>query len=384
MTDSLIALAADLVRIDSRSAISNIAIAELIERALEGFEIERLDYLDAAGLAKRALVAHRGPPAGLGFSGHMDTVPETGWQTEPWSGRIVEGRLHGLGSTDMKGPLAACIVAARGLPAGVPATLLITTDEETTKQGAMLIATRSELVRRARPAAILVAEPTGLAPVRGHRSHIAFTAVATGVQAHSSSGRGRNANWDLVPFLVEMRAVFERLRTDPALQDTAYDPPFSDFNPIIDNHGVAINVTVPKATVRLKYRYSANIDPTPVLSAVRDAASRCGMTLEEAREGFPPELPASHPLVAMAVDLTGLPARTAPYGTDASQLQALAPCLVLGPGDMREAHTPGESVLLSDLAAAVPLFQLLAERVAAGDFAPRPIERADDRVTPHT
>jgi len=380
MTDSLIDLAADLVRIDSRSAVSNIAIAERIERALEGFEIERLDYLDAAGTAKRALVAHRGPQGGLAFSGHMDTVPETGWRDDPWSGRIAEGRLHGLGSTDMKGPLAACIVAARGLPDGVPATLLITTDEETTKQGAMLIATRSDLARRARPTAILVAEPTGLAPVRGHRSHIAFTAVATGVQAHSSSGRGRNANWDLVPFLVEMRAVFERLRDDPALQDPAYDPPFSDFNPIIDNHGAAINVTVPKATVRVKYRYSANVDPTPVLTAVRDAAAKCGMTLEEAREGFPPELSASHPLVAMAVDLTGLPARTAPYGTDASQLQALAPCLVLGPGDMREAHTPGESVSLADLTAAVPLFRRLAERVGDPEFVAGPIERAGDKL----
>jgi acetylornithine deacetylase/succinyl-diaminopimelate desuccinylase-like protein len=295
----------------------------------------------------------------------MDTVPDTGWQVDPWSGRIENGVLQGLGSTDMKGPLAACIVAARGLPAHVPATLLITTDEETTKQGAALVATRSALVRQARPVAILIAEPTRLAPVRGHRSHIAFTAVATGVQAHSSTGRGRNANWDLIPFLTDLRAVFDRLREDPALRDAAYDPPFSDFNIVIDNHGAPINMTVPKATVRVKYRYSASIDPTPVVTAVREAAARGGLALDEAREGLPPELPASHPLIALAAELTGMAASTAPYGTDASQLQAIAPCVVMGPGDIAVAHTPVESVRLSDLADAVPLYRRMAERVAA-------------------
>ena len=90
----------------------------------------------------------------------------------------------------------------------MPVSLLITTDEETTKQGAREIAARSELVRRAKPRGILVVEPTRMVPVRGHRSHIVFTAVATGVQAHSSTGRGRNANWALLPFMMEMRALY--------------------------------------------------------------------------------------------------------------------------------------------------------------------------------
>ena len=97
----LLSLAADLVRLDSRSFVSNLAVAERIEAELAGFEIERLDYIDAAGVAKRALVAHRGPNGGLSLSGHMDTVPATGWQDDPWSGRIANGRLYGLGSTDM-------------------------------------------------------------------------------------------------------------------------------------------------------------------------------------------------------------------------------------------------------------------------------------------
>ena len=363
-TAAIVSLAHDLVTIDSRSFVSNLAVAERVEAALSGFDIERIDYTDDAGAAKRALVAHRGPNGGIALSGHMDTVPDTGWQENPWSARVDNGIMHGLGSTDMKGPVAAAIVAARSLPESVPITLLITTDEETTKQGARLIAQRSELARRVKLSGIIVAEPTRLAPVRGHRSHIAFTCVATGVQAHSSTGRGHNANWDLIPFLVEMKSVFERLRADSSLQDADYTPPFSDFNLVIDNHGTAVNVTVPKATARIKFRYSAKIDPSPVLQAVYDAAQRYNIAVSEAREGFPPELPADHPLVRLCADAAGMPPATAPYGTDASELQALAPCVVLGPGDIAEAHTPTEKVRIADLAAAVPLFMKLAQRSA--------------------
>jgi acetylornithine deacetylase len=365
-------LARDLVMIDSRSFVSNYPLADRIEAALAGFELERLDYHDLNGLEKRALVAHRGPKpephaglkgGGLALSAHMDTVPDTGWHSDPWSGRIADGRLFGLGSTDMKGPLAAAIVAANALPAHVPITLLVTTDEETTKAGAREIAKRSLLARAARPRAILVVEPTRMIPMRGHRVHVVFTAVATGIQAHSSTGRGRNANWNLLPFLMEMRTLHERLRHDPGLQDPAYDPPFSDFNLVLDNHGAAVNVTVPKATAIIKFRYSAKVDPQPVVDTVRAAAERAGLALTEAREGNPPELAQTHPIVQLCSKVAGAAASVAPYGTDASELQALAPCVILGPGDIAQAHAPDESVSIADLAAAVPIFMQLAQDV---------------------
>lgn len=364
-TIELTSLARELVSLDSRSFVSNLPVADRIERALAGFDIERLDYIDDAGVMKRAIVAHRGNGSGLALSGHMDTVPDTGWQDDPWSARLTDdGVLHGLGGTDMKGPVSAAIMAARSLPSNLPVTLLITTDEETTKQGARLIAQSSQLVRKHKPRAIVVVEPTRLIPVRGHRAHIAFTCLATGVQAHSSTGKGHNANWKLIPFLVDMKSVFERLRTDASLQDPQYDPPFSDFNLVIDNHGTAVNVTVAKATARIKFRYSAKIDPTSVVEAVRAAAARAGVEVSEAREGAPPELPADHPVVRLCADVTGAAPMTAPYGTDASELQAIAPCVVLGPGDIAEAHTPSEKVRIADLAAAVPVFMQLAARFA--------------------
>jgi len=356
MGNDLAGLAAELVRIDSRSSVSNLAIAERLEAELSGFEVERLDYADAAGVPKRVLVAHRGGPGGLALSAHMDTVPETGWTDDPWSGAIRDGVLHGLGSADMKGPLAAILRAAQAAPR---ATLILTTDEETTKAGAREVAARSALVRRAAPRGIIVAEPTRLAPVRGHRSHINFTATARGVQAHSSTGRGTNANWALLPFLAELRAVHAMLREDPAWQDAAYDPPFSDFNLVLDNHGTAINVSVPVATARVKFRYSRRMDPAPLVARLEAAALAAGVELTVAREGLPPELPEGHPLVVECVAATGQAARTVPFGTDASILQDLAPCVILGPGGIGVAHTPHEHVALADLDAACALYLTL-------------------------
>ena len=208
----------------------------------------------------------------------------------------------------------------------------------------------------------MVVEPTGLNPVRGHRSSVNFTARAHGVQAHSSTGIGRNANWALIPFLAEMKAIHDRLHDDPALHDAAYDPPFTDFNLIIDNHGTAVNVTAALATCRIKFRASRSLDRRPILDTVRAAAGRAGLELIVAEEGEPPELPADHPLIRLATRLAGAAPRTAAFGTDASELQAIAPCVILGPGGIETAHTPHECVKLADLAAAIPLLsRLLAE-----------------------
>lgn len=365
VANTIAELTRDLVMLDSRSSVSNLPVADRIEPELKGFDIERVDYTDAAGVAKRVLVANRGGAGGIAFSGHMDTVPETGWQENPWSGRIDDhGILHGLGSTDMKGPVAAAIVAARGLPASVPVTLLITTDEETTKLGARAIAERSALVRRIAPKGIVVVEPTVMRPVRGHRSHIQFTCVAEGVQAHSSTGKGRNANWTLIPFLAELKSVYDRLLSDAALQDAAYDPPFSDFNVIIDNHGTAVNVTVPVATATIKFRYSASVDPSYVRDAVHAAGARHDVAVREGQEGPPPELPADHPFVQACAQAAGQSPTTAPFGTDASILQSIAPCVIMGPSDIGVAHKPNEAVRIAELAAAVPVFQALARHYA--------------------
>lgn len=124
-------------------------------------------------------------------------------------------------------------------------------------------------------------------------------------------------------------------------------------------------MTVAQATVRIKFRRSRNIDASGIEAAVRAAAARTGVELTERREGTPPELPADQPLIRLAERVTDKSATTAPYSTDASELQDIAPYVILGPGTIATAHTPRECVALADLVAAVPIFR----RVLSAGFA---------------
>jgi acetylornithine deacetylase len=54
---------------------------------------------------------------------------------------------------------------------------------------------------------------------------------------------------------------------------------------------------------------------------------------------------------------TGRSAETRPFGTDASELQEIAPCAILGPEVMDTAHSPRERARVEWLASAVPVFQ---------------------------
>lgn len=361
LLSEIVALASRSIALDTRSSRGNRALADLVASELPGFAIERLDFTDPDGAEKSALVARRGEADGcLAFSAHMDTVPPVGWTRDPFAPTIEHGRLYGLGSCDMKGPMAAAIVAARSLPSERATMLLLTCDEETTKAGARRIVSESRLLRAHPPAAILVVEPTDLRPLRGHRSDVQFTATARGIQAHSSTATGLNANIALIPFLSEMRDLYLVLRTDPGLQDPDYVPPWCDLNILVDNHGTATNITPPLATCRMKFRYSHAIDPAWVIERVEGAARRHGLDLVVRREGTPPELPVDHPFVRLATAVTAASPEVGAFGSDASQFATVAPTLILGPGSMEQAHKPEEFIDLDQLERSVAMFQRLA------------------------
>lgn len=357
-------LAQNLIRFDTRSSKTNLPLIEFIEGELRDWNVERVAYRDADGIEKAALVARRGPEEGpaIALSGHLDTVPPVGWQRDPFTPRIEKGRLYGLGSVDMKGPVAAAIVAASTLPEQIPVMLLLTTDEETTKEGARRIVAESASMAKSPPAVVVVVEPTGLRCVRGHRVDIQFIADATGIQAHSSTPDGRNANIALIPFLSDMRELHLKLRHDTSLHDPAYQPPWCDLNIVVDNYGAATNLTVGRATCRMKLRYSKSIDPDWIVAAVENSSRRNCLDLTIRPEGTPPELPVDHPLVEQAASLTGLPPLVVGFGTDASQFSAIAPCIVFGPGSIEQAHKPDEYIDVGELERSVSLLRNLVVR----------------------
>ena len=99
-----------------------------------GFDIEQLRYDDVDNFW--AIRGDSGPI--LCFAGHTDVVPsgpESSWQTPPFEPTIKDGMLYGRGAADMKGSLAAMIIAVEQFVADNPnhngrIAFLITSDEE--------------------------------------------------------------------------------------------------------------------------------------------------------------------------------------------------------------------------------------------------------------
>ena len=120
MINDVVELTKILVGCQSVSRMSNAPISDYIQSLLEemGAVVERLEYIDDNGELKVNLIGKIGEGSGgVAFCSHSDTVPgqESDWAAfEPW---LENGRLYGRGSCDMKGPLAATMIAASKIDA---------------------------------------------------------------------------------------------------------------------------------------------------------------------------------------------------------------------------------------------------------------------------
>ena len=135
MTHPVIELAQALIQRESVTP-EDAGCQALMNERLEklGFNIESLFFTDTLNTWARKGDAS----PHFCFAGHTDVVPtgpEKNWQHPPFSARVEDGMLHGRGAADMKGSLAAMVVATERFVAKHPdhngsISFLITSDEE--------------------------------------------------------------------------------------------------------------------------------------------------------------------------------------------------------------------------------------------------------------
>jgi acetylornithine deacetylase len=126
-------------------------------------------------------------PGRIAIDGHVDVVWEgtEPWRLGPWSGAIEQGRLHGRGSVDMKGPLIAALHALAAIrKAGVDTPEVVLMGVPSEEDGGL--GTFAELQRDDRFDAALLPEPTGLLVVCAQAGALTFKGVVTGKAAHAA------------------------------------------------------------------------------------------------------------------------------------------------------------------------------------------------------
>jgi acetylornithine deacetylase len=179
-----------------------------------GLEVE----LDEAGPGRpNVIVTARGSGGGktLLLNAHLDTVGYAG-MTDPLTPKVEAGRLYGRGTYDMKGGLAACLIAARraaalGLRGDVVVTAVV--DEELASIGT------ESVLSRVRADAAIVAEPTGMRIAIAHKGFVAFEIETHGHAAHGSRpDLGVDAIAKMGHVLVGLDALDRSLRERPTHQ----------------------------------------------------------------------------------------------------------------------------------------------------------------------
>jgi acetylornithine deacetylase len=367
MQRDVLQLAQELVAIRSVSQWSNADISDYIETWLKaaGFdEIESLEYTCENDERKVNLIAKKGEgTGGLAFLSHSDTVPgmEDAW--DAFDPVVENGRLYGRGSCDMKGPLAATMIAAASVDAAQlkkPLYIVVTADEEIGLFGAKHVVRHSKLLQTAKPDYGVVAEPTRLIPVYGHKGYGMVKVTARGKAAHSSSGEGLSASFLIAPFLAEMAALNEQFQNDPSFMNYEFQPPTNGFNMVLGDDG-KLNVTAANAICSLSLRAMPNARSQEIIDLISEKARGYGFDVS-ARVAQAVYAETDSVLVQAACLATGnFQPETVSYGTDGFHFQELMELVILGPGDINVAHTVGEFVPVAELQTAVDIYKQMIE-----------------------
>lgn len=359
-------------RISGRSHAER-ALSEYLETlAVQwGMETRRLPVDDGSF---NLLVMHRVSDAApwLMFESHLDTVSIEGMTIDPFAARIEHGKMYGRGACDTKASGAAMLWALKHYrdqpspPNNV--AILYTLDEEIGKSGIRIFVERQLDTLGWRPRGVIVGEPTELLPVVAHNGVARWTLTTHGVAAHSSDpSRGRSAISGMVSVIGHLESSFI-----PSLGATHPLTGKAQASINVIHGGAQINI-IPESCVA---RMDRRVVPGEDIQSVTPALERALVGFEcEVREDFldPPLDPVgSETFIAFVQSVLGrlgLPTEAVgvAYATDASTFTlAGVPAVVLGPGNIAQAHTCDEWIELRQLHQAVEVYGALMQSPLEG------------------
>jgi len=343
---------------------SNLPVIDYLAQCFEdlGFRTEQIASPGTsaltAGNAKRNLLATRGEgPGGLVLAGHTDTVPldEALWSVNPFRLTEKDGRLYGLGSTDMKSFFPLIMEALKsfeGVAFRQPLIVLATADEETSMQGARTLA---ELGRPKARCAV-IGEPTGMRPIHAHKGIMMESIDLLGRSGHSSNpDLGRNA-LDAMHDVISELILFRQ-----SLQQRYNSPLFSIPRPTLNLGCIHGGDNPNRICGQCRLEFDIRLLPGMEIRAMREEILQRVLPIAERHDvkatikplfaGLPAfYTDPANDLVKTAERLTGNSAASVAFGTEAPLLQSLGmDTIILGPGDIDQAHQPDEYLAMERL-----------------------------------
>jgi len=339
--------------VDASIDQSNLAVIHLLANWLNdlGFAVEEVPVAEG----KANLIATLGSGSGgLILAGHTDTVPydEERWQHNPFKLSEDNGKLYGLGTSDMKAFLALAIEAALNFTQSEyqqPLIILATCDEETTMAGA------KALVEAGKPAAryALIGEPTGMQPIRMHKGIMMEAIRVTGLAGHSSNpAYGHNALEAMHKVIAELMLWRDELQQQ--YTNNLFEVPVPTMNFGHIHGGDNPNRICGACELHIDIR------PLPGMN-LHELRNELNARLQKVMPGHgfklqtrplfsgtpAMETPAESALVKAAEKLTGFSAGSVAFGTEAPYLTELGiDTIVLGPGISRR-HTSRMNIWIS-------------------------------------
>lgn len=323
---------------------------------------------DRANLVARLAGQGRRPP--LIFCAHLDTVPvgERPWAHPPYEGLVDHQRIYGRGAADMKGGMAAMILAMIALagagqePAG-DVYLALTAGEAATLGGARRLVQAEALPRGG---ALLVPGPTGLDVVIAQKAALWLQVITHGRGGHlacpalGSEDGDVNAIDRMIRFLSRLDSLVFEQAEHPLLGRPSFG-----FGTI--RGGQAINLIPDHCEATLDLRLLPGQDPADIS---RELINLGGGEAEVICLDYKPavETAPDHPFVLACQEAraTELGSFSVPEGvsyfTDAAVLgPALdAPMVILGPGDIAVSGIADEWIDIERLLSAARIYTRIA------------------------
>jgi acetylornithine deacetylase len=329
----------------------------------QGWATREALYFDEAGIEKVNLIA--APPrqnaaqreVDLAFLCHTDTVPyANGWfqAVEP---SVQEQMVHGCGACDVKGFLACLLTAAESRDARWIGGLriVLTADEEVGCIGSKRLIAADSL----RPQRLVIGEPTSLRAARAGKGYCLAQITIHGREAHSAlPAQGVSAIYAAAHMVSALEKLSQQLTMET---HDLFEPPFTTVNVGTIDGGSAKNIIPGRADLLVEWRPVSGLSPERIPTAIRTMIGKLerrypGLhgSLEVLRQQAGFETAADSPLVRLVEGVTGQPATSIAFGSEASAWSAITEeVVVFGPGDMRTAHSDRECVSVAELIIAV-------------------------------